>query len=1125
VPAAHLASLAVLLVLALLIVPAPPAGEVGPTTRPTLLAPTNAVPSTTAPSAPSVPGPAGVADRIAALESSLRARGVPGVDIRPPDLAAEVPGASGRVRPSYAQGPAPMGVADLGLRNVSGTLQPYVYNTSSFWGSVNFTKAEPVYLDGDGPDTFTTQLNAVATDVTLAGKDGYEFWAQDFASYTWSTHVLSFGDNVWNFSSAAGRISSNVFAHHGPNGTLLLPVFYYAIGPTVEVPYPFVLNLYLNASVQDRQPTIFFNYSVTNRTGTVAAGEFDFVAFNSGLPASSTVPPPAFQVNGTGVDPVGLPNDVELVLVGSGNGDTTTFFRISATMSLERRSSTTGPYSAIPAAFNAGSDTGETSNGLLPIYHAPLLGGTPSVTLVTGPSFLEGLWNVSQAVDGARTVALNQRPQNAFLFVNPGSTFNASLAQWVPTLRLGAPLSDFELPNTGSYTLEWMLSDRTPLNHTVNATVLPNSTIPLLENMTPVAPTEGSYTPLLAWSNSELAAIATGNGSAAKPYVLIHRTAGPLNPVFGQLNDFGFPVFAGVWLANITDDVVVEEPAVAIDYGSWMDPLLTGLDLPTTNSLQLEFWNVSNVTVTNSSDLGGWLTVNLGFFPAGEVLFWGSSGNLLENSTFHDQGVGVALYGGSNNTIWGNTILASAGRASFDSGNATTGILEWESGDLLYNNFVAVPLPAVTPMFDAASCLTVCAVASYTDRWNVSLEPANATQRVLDATLTGSILRTWYQGGNYWSNYGTASNPYGVLPYNDSRRITVGGDYYPLTPSAVYSVTFDESGLLPGDLWTVTCLGVTTNSTTNASVVFLPNGTYNYSITGPSGFAPPPPGTITVNGTNQTVNVSFVELFAQRVDEVGLVSGWNWTVWYNVTARGPGRNASGSSTAGTFTLDVENGSYSVQAYAYGYSAVNGSATVDDRSLTHTVTFSLVPILTVIGTGLSSGAPWTVTVQQGSSTFSEARFGDGTIVFTVLELNPGAFTWSVSAPNYAANVSSGSGNTASPSEAFVGFSSTSSGLTYLEVVAGALAAAAALGFALYALERRRSRRPPPPIRPVATPPAATAATVVPVPAPPAPAPGPTPWEETSADEEKPSVPAPWEEVPSDSEHPAPYSKKG
>jgi len=901
---------------------------------------------------------------------------------------------------------------------------------------------------------------------------------------------------------------ADVFSSYSANGTLVVGEFYYAVGPTFTVAYPFTISLYLNGALDGGLPAVYFNYSVTAVNGTWH-GSFDHVVFNATDPGGSGAPAaaPAFQVNGTGLGPSGLPNDFELVIVGNDDGDTTTFFLINGTMTLRYWASATSSYTTVPAAYDAGSDTGETSTGVMPIYRTPLLGGAPTVHLMVGPSFVQGLWNVSVATDGAREFVAKQSPDNAFLFVSPGNAFDQATAQWVPTVRLfGATHSVFYVPNAGSFELEWLLSDRVPANYSVtNLLPLANSSTPLTVGPLTVNTTLGGYTPLLAWGNAELAAISSGAGTVASPYILEHHAVGGLDPVFGQMNDFGFPVFAGVLLINTTASVDVLQPQLGVAYGAWQDPLLKFLGVPTTNELQVELWNVSDLVLLNSTDLSGWLPASLAAFPTGEVLVWNGTDDLVSRNTFQDQGVALALYGGKNNTVWGNTILASSVEPSFAYANNTTGILESESGDLIYNNYVAVPVPAVTPTLNAVSCQITCQPASYVDTWNVPKEAATASTTVQGIVLTGSILHTWYQGGNFWSNYGTAADPFGVLPYTNGGAITHGGDYVPLTVSTLYNVTFTETGLAAGLPWNETSDSVTTASTTTTLTIALPNGTYPYTIGPPAGYAGPGPANLTVNGTNLSIPITFDELFTWTVHASGLVTGWSWNLTIATDTLPAVPVANLNTTHHSWTADLVNGSYSYSVSTYGYHAAPaaGVVTIDGADAVLTIHFTLVPILTVTATGLGASTPWTVTVTQGPNSVQQTAVGDGSLVFTVLQINSGKFSWSVSATNYTATPASGTGTSSTPVTEGVAFlantpsSSSGSGLSWEWIVIGILAALAAAGFGLFLVERRRGRAPPKALvaAPLAAAPAAAA--VAPSPAPT----GPAPWEESESDTER------------------------
>jgi thermopsin len=972
--------------------------------------------------APAAPRAAAL-EKSQAAEKATEAQKVPAGLYHPPDFSAEGARPHGPVAPTYIAAPAPMGVADLGLKNSAGTLVPYTLNSSSVAGTIALTSAQSVYVDGDGPDTFGVQLNAVATNVTLFGNSSFEFWTQNFVSYTSSSGQLTFGDNVWNFSDLAGLFPSNAIYSHGPNGTLVAPEYYYASGPSFTVRYPFTVMFFLNATTLNDRPAIYFNYTLSSPSITTHYGSFDFVVFNStvGTPLAPAAVP-MFQVNGAAYDPTGLLNDVELVVVGNGGGDTTTFFSMKATLTIDFWNDSAEAYQSFPSAFDAGADTGETSDGIDVSFNATLLGAPLMVAnLNLGPSFLYGLWNVLNN-PGSRILGQTQSPANAFLFVNPGATFKPLDAQWVPTALLASlGAMSVYFPNKGTYFFEWLLSDYRSTGKAFTVLAAPNNLTTAVSTTLVSATGTGVYTPLIAWGNGELGAIASsGNGTNASPYTLENAAPSQLGAEFTQWNDFEFPVFPGVLLVETSDWVRATPAGFAITYPASVAPTLTSLGLPSSNHLQLEFWKVSNLSLSNAPLITGWISSNFGGFPAAAATFWNSSNNLISGNTFLDQGASLALYGGTNNTVWGNSFLptpvaASNQTAIQDSGNNTTGIFESESGDLVYNNYFTVPQPAYTPTIDPFSCQYICTSVTYSDRWNVSLEPANDTQTVLGRVLTGSIILTSYQGGNYWSNYGTTSDPYGILPYNDAGRISNGGDYYPLIPFALYSVTFSETGLaVSAAEWGVSAVGLNQSAAPGATItVFAPNGTYNFSVVVPAGYTVTAPANFTVDGANLSVGLPFSPLLPLEFIETGLAESWSWTV--NLTPLALGQpNVTGTSTNGTDTFALVAGSYLYNITSTGYNATpaNGTVLVASGIPAIDVVFSLVPILEINETGLPAGVAWTAAIHDGPSWSNKTSVGTQ-INFFVFDLAPGAYTWHISATNYTATHRFGHGTSPNP----------------------------------------------------------------------------------------------------------------
>jgi thermopsin len=783
----------------------------------------------------------------------LRNSGIPASDIHLPDLSVPAPHAGQQVAPTYSGAPAPMGVSDLGLRNVSGTITPYTLDTSSVEGQITLDNAQSVNVDGDGPDMYGIQLNAVVTGVTVFGNSSNQFWMQNFVSYTPASGQLVFGDNVWNFSNFAAYISPNVFYANGPNGTLYAPVYYYAIGPTFTIHYPFSITFYENATVLFDRPAVYFNYTVSNRTMSTS-GSYDYVVFNATAGTPTTpYPAPVFEINGSQVDPVGLPNDLELDVLGNDDGDTTTFYQMDATLSIATWNAGADSFVPVPSAIDAGSETGETSDGVSVSYQ----GSSPVATLQLGPSFIYGLWNMSSE-SGARTVVQTLHPASTFIFVNPGASRNESAAQWVPSSPTGT--TTFYVPNGGTYWIEYLLADRNP-GHTLLTGAANSTTATTFKGKLNLG--RGVYTPLIAFGNSELASLSSGGtGSIGSPYVLYNNEHGSIDPEFDAWNDFQYPVFPGVLLFGTTDYVTVTPPSFHIVYPSWMLGVVKQFGYPRTNNLQLQFWDTSHVRVLGGT-ITGWLSAFLAPFPEGSVMFWNSSENLVAGATFPDQGDAIVLYGGSSNTIWGNvftqaTVKAADPQDVYNYGNYTQAVNESESGDLIYNNYIDVAFPAITPTSDPLSCQILCEPATYTDRWNVRLQPASDVRVVDGVALSGNILGLRTEGGNFWSNYGTPSNPYGVLPYNNSGAITVGGDHLPLLPFALHHVTFAEKGLPLGTSWSVTLNGYT-QSATSPTITFLdPSGSYAFEVGPVTGYsAHPASGMVKVHHRGVTQPIRF----------------------------------------------------------------------------------------------------------------------------------------------------------------------------------------------------------------------------------------------------------------------------
>lgn len=581
---------------------------------------------------------------------------------------------NGVVHPLYSQAPAPMGIGDIGVKNVSGALVGYNYNTSSFEGTVAMNNLTPLYLLNDAPSTVSIQLNTVLNNVTLFGVSHYDFWTQNVIVYSARTHTLRFEDNLWNFSSPNTYLTSNAI-YNSTGVVYSYPGVHIAMGPSFTIHEPFTVHLYLNSTVLDNRNVVYFNYSIPQ---ILKSGTYDRVTFNStyGVPSSFKTPQANFLVSGTSLTPTKyLLYDAELMIGGPGGGSTTTFYNINGNMSLMYLNDTSGTYDNVPSAYNFGTDTGETSSGVSIYWNAK-----DEACLNTGPSILEGMWGIQSNV-GFISVSGNIAPTNAFVFINKGTAINNTTTQWAPVPVTG----NFKfLLSPGSYRGQILASDYKPyyglnISGSSGVTIL-ISPINLQKNVS-----YGGYTPLFAFSNSQLVNITTGgNGTAASPYIPIAPNH-YIDPIFGQVNDFEFPVFPGMFLKGTTAYVSTFgelQPSINLSYNGYVF---------LTTTMPYFFFSAQNVSVIGMHISGFLYPASLAFL-AGELTFWNSSNDLISHSCFCNTPVAFVANSSmditvANNVIYSTTVYSAYGNTNF-ANNLLEGscINDYHSTDNLVGN-------------------------------------------------------------------------------------------------------------------------------------------------------------------------------------------------------------------------------------------------------------------------------------------------------------------------------------------------------------------------------------------------------------------------------------------------------
>ena len=298
-----------------------------------------------------------------------------------------------------------------------------------------------------------------------------------------------------------------------------------------------------------------------------------------------------------------------------------------------------------------------------------------------------------------------------------------------------------------------------------------------------------------------------------------------------------------------------------------------------------------------------------------------------------------------------------------------------------------------------ASTTAVIAFSGYNGTYSYSVEPVSGfwrnvtlgtvtvngnNQTVLVAfvpTYTVTFSENGLPGGTSWSVTlnGTEestttptvafSERNGSLPYvvgaPTGYTVVAGSGIVMVSGSNLSeSVTFDsvinplhfvESGLPAGTSWSVSLGGVAHASTTPTITLSESNGVYSYTVTAVRGYSgTPSSGSVTMNGTSQSVPVTFTPVYAAVFTASGLPTGTSWSVkllgvWH-------------ASTSPTISISEPNGSY---AYSLGtltgylVNPSSGTVTINGVGQGVPVTFTPIYAAAFTESGLPAGTSWSV----------------------------------------------------------------------------------------------------------------------------------------------------------------------
>jgi thermopsin len=713
--------------------------------------------------------------------------------------------------------PAPAGVAYDGHYSRNGTIVNYTLDSNSIDGILNVNSSRSFYPNSATPTTWGAQLNDVLANVTILGTRGYFFWTQNVVSYDTFNDTLYFVDNTWNFTARHSEMESSSLAAWSPNGGNYTGVWV-AFSPYIYAPPPFTVNVYVNSSVNSAgDQVLWYNYSVEAHGRFYADGNYDYLVFKSQVPGTTpqALLPAPFEASGTQRKLVNEGYEFD-AFIGADDGANNLILSANATEQLKYCSladctPTDFAYSSIPAAVNFGSQTGEQTVGVTSNY----IGTT--AYLSSGPLVMRDLWNFSGipgaaagntkvvndiTVSGSPLAPLPAQP-NVFVFFQNAAIATEGYA-WAPDQPTW-----YLAPGTWNYTI--MLSDYAEQNGTI---VVGSSPVTLAATL-PYSPQSGVYTPLWAFNDSQVAGISSsGDGTISNQYVLFNNPTNSctacglaandnLSEVFYSPNDYHFESFAGIFLNGTHDYIDVNAPPSFAVYSGSLGPRAPAR---ATFYLNIQFFETSNVTLSNAAAIRGWPAWSeISFYytvpasqnpaPQADVYVWNSTHDLIMSNNFvavkplgravsPDQ---LVLYGGSDNVVWGNTFRDPPGVAL---GNTYAGIGEAESGDLIYNNNFSIDNPVVFLPYNypnVADCLPQslggCANnANPTtngwyynieanvvgNTWNVTPQPAsNVAHTINGFPLSGNVLgpSVTTQGGNYYWNYGTSPNNRSTVPY------------------------------------------------------------------------------------------------------------------------------------------------------------------------------------------------------------------------------------------------------------------------------------------------------------------------------------------------------------------------
>jgi YVTN family beta-propeller protein len=167
--------------------------------------------------------------------------------------------------------------------------------------------------------------------------------------------------------------------------------------------------------------------------------------------------------------------------------------------------------------------------------------------------------------------------------------------------------------------------------------------------------------------------------------------------------------------------------------------------------------------------------------------------------------------------------------------------------------------------------------------------------------------------------YNIVASSYTAVPANGTIVVSGRSVIIPVSfreTVITYPITFSESGLSNGTVWSITISNSTISSIFDSITIREPNGTFTYEVNA-SGYSPnPSAGLIFINGSGQSVSISFtptlpVTKYTISFNESGLSPGTQWTV-----------SLTNSTYSGKIVGTISTSSKDIAVYGITYDGAN-----------------------------------------------------------------------------------------------------------------------------------------------------------------------------------------------------------